>query len=441
VRDLLLLAIIAPGCLMALRYPFVGAMLWAWVSLMSPHRLAFGFMYDAPAALAIALCTLIGLLASPEKRSPMIGTPVKWLTVFIAWMCITTLFAIHFQASFMMLQKVLKIDLMILVTIMLVRTRREIMVLAWVMALSLAFYGVKGGIFTILSGGAYRVYGPDGTYIAENNALAVALIITIPLMAFLRTTLTKGWQRHAMTLAILLCGVSVLGSHSRGALLSISAMLALLWWRGKNKLLMGMLIVSLGLVALSLMPEEWWARMHSIETYEEDRSAMGRLGAWKMAVNLALDRIIGGGFAIWRPDLFARYSSGAVLVVSAHSVYFHVIGEHGFIGLLIYLGIWVATYMSAGWLRKHAVENEETVWAANMGAMIQVSLLGFAVGGAFLSLAYFDLPYNLLILVVTTRWWVQSGAWKNEPAKASGLLFFGDRGVMSPQRLPGAAAD
>jgi len=35
--------------------------------------------------------------------------------------------------------------------------------------------------------------------------------------------------------------------------------------------------------------------------------------------------------------------------------------------------------------------------------MIQVSLVGYAVGGAFLNLAYFDVPYYLLAAVVLTR--------------------------------------
>jgi hypothetical protein len=57
----------------------------------------------------------------------------------------------------------------------------------------------------------------------------------------------------------------------------------------------------------------------------------------------------------------------------------------------------------AGWLRRNARANPETQWAADLGSLCQVSLVGFAVGGAFLSLAYFDLPYNLLVLVVVAR--------------------------------------
>lgn len=34
--------------------------------------------------------------------------------------------------------------------------------------------------------------------------------------------------------------------------------------------------------------------------------------------------------------------------------------------------------------------------------MTQVSLIGYATGGAFLGLAYFDYPYHLVIILVLT---------------------------------------
>ncbi len=444
-RDLLLLLIVAPGCLMALRHPFVGALLWVWVGTMNPHRLAFGFMREAPIAAVIAVCILIGMLRSPEKRSPWVAPPVTWFAVLIGWMCLTTAFAIHPNSSFNMLQKVLKIDLMIFVTIMLVRSRREIIALAWVLAGSMAFYGIKGGIFTLASGGAYRVWGPDGTYIQENNALAVALIMTVPLLRFLQTTLKLAWQRHAMTVAMLLCAASVLGSHSRGAVLSIAAMLAVLWWRGRNKLATALVMLVVGAAALSFMPEHWWNRMHTIETYEQDQSAMGRINAWSMAANLAQSRPMGGGYSIWRPDVFARYAPNPSFVVSAHSIYFHMLGEHGFIGLGLYLCFWISTWRSAGWLRKHGAQNPENDWCAQLGAMAQVALVGFAVGGAFLSLAYYDLPLHWMVLVVATRYWVESGLWKQEPPmpparKLLGVpLFTGDRLAGSDVKKPQAS--
>ncbi len=440
-RDLLLFAILAPGCLMTLRFPFVGVLLWIWISTMNPHRLSYGYMFDAPVAMAIALCILVGMLRNPEKRNPFVAPPVTWFAVLIGWMCLTTLLAIHPNSSLNMLEKMLKINLMIFVTLMLVRSKREIIAVAWVLALSVAFYGIKGGAFTLLTGGAYRVWGPNGTYIQENNALAVALIITVPLLRFLQTQLEKRWQRWAMTGAMLLCAASILGSHSRGALLSICAMLAVLWWRGKNKLPTALILVLAGGFALSMMPEHWWQRMETIQTYEEDRSAMGRLNAWEMAYNIAKDRIFGGGFSIWRPDVFAKYAPDPTFVVSAHSIYFHMLGEHGFIGLTIYLCLWVSTWMSAGWLRKQGKAEPQLDWCLQLGSMIQVSLVGFAIGGAFLSLAYYDFPLNLMVLAAAARWWVASGRWKEDPPQQDELrlgklrLTCGDR-LMLPSKRP-----
>lgn len=438
-RDLILLLIVVPGGLMALRHPFVGAMLWTWISMMNPHRLTWGYMYEAQVGLFIAVCTLVGLLVSKEKRSPFVGTPVNWLVILIGWMCLTTLFAFNPEGSLRTLEKVLKIDLMVLVTLMLIRTRREMMVFAWVLTMSVAFFGIKGGLFTLLTGGAFRVYGPAGSYIEENNALAVALIMVVPMLRFLQTTLERRWQKHAMTAAMVLCGASILGSHSRGALLAITAMLAVLWWRGKNKLATAVVLALFGVVYLSFMPEEWWARMASIQTYEEDQSAMGRINAWWMAFNIAKDNFFGGGFSIYNKFVYGMYAPDPSFIVSAHSIYFHMMGEHGFVGLFIYLCLWLATWMSAGWLRKQGGLQPETEWCQHLGSMVQVALVGFAVGGAFLSLTYYDLPYNLMALTVAARVWLQSGAWRHEAAleleskRIFGIqVFLGDRLASSP---------
>lgn len=437
-RDLILLMIVVPGGLLALRHPFVGAMMWTWFSIMNPHRLSWGFMFNAPVAMFIAVCTLAGLFASKEKRNPFIGAPVTWLVILIGWMCITTVFAFDTAASLGMLEKVLKIDLMVLVTLMLVRTKREMMVFAWVLALSVAFFGVKGGIFTLSTGGAFHVRGPSGSYIEENNSLAVALIMTLPLLRFLQTTLHKAWHKHAMTVAMVLCGVSILGSQSRGALLGVSAMLMLLWWRGKNKFATAVVMLLCGVVFLSFMPDTWWDRMGTLRTYEEDRSAMGRLNAWWMAFNIAKENFFGGGFSIYNQFVYGLYAPDPTMIVSAHSIYFHILGEHGFVGLIIYLCLWLSTWRTAGWLRKHGRAQAETEWCVQLGSMIQVSLVGFAIGGAFLSLAYFDLPYNLLALAVAARVWVASKGWQSEPTvvperRIFGIpLFLGDR-LVTPQ--------
>jgi probable O-glycosylation ligase (exosortase A-associated) len=238
--------------------------------------------------------------------------------------------------------------------------------------------------------------------------------MTIPLMRFLQMQYKQRWIRHGLTVAMLLSAIAALGSHSRGALLAIVAMAIVLWSRTTHKVASATVLVLLGFVLIAFMPGQWADRMESILNYEQDPSAMGRINAWWMAWNLANDRFFGGGFEIVRFSVFAQYAPIPTDIHAAHSIYFQVLGEHGFVGLALFMLLWLMVWFSAGWLRKNGRKQPESVWTTDLGSMIQASIGGYAVGGAFLSLAYFDLPYNLILLVVITRRWVESKAWESE---------------------------
>jgi probable O-glycosylation ligase (exosortase A-associated) len=313
-----------------------------------------------------------------------------------------------------------------LVALVVLHSRKHILVLTWVLVGSLAFFGVKGGLFTLATGGSYRVWGPEGSYIEGNNEVALALVMIIPLMRFLQLTVTNKWMKRALLVSMLLCAAAALGSQSRGALLAIAAMTAVLWWRGPNKVQGAVVLLVLAIALIAFMPDTWSDRMATIQTYNEDTSATGRLNAWWMAFNLAKDNFFGGGFMVSLPELFIKYAPDPLAVHAAHSIYFMVLGEHGFIGLFLFLTLFCLVWGSAGRMRRQGRALPQTQWVADLGSMCQVSLAGYAVGGAFLSLTYYDLPYNILILVVLGCRWMDSKAWLTEsPGTASkyGALF------------------
>jgi probable O-glycosylation ligase (exosortase A-associated) len=239
--------------------------------------------------------------------------------------------------------------------------------------------------------------------------------MTIPLMRFLQTQLVTHRGKLLMTFCMGSMAAAAMGSHSRGALLALASMGLVLWWRGKNKGMGAILMIVIAGGLLALMPAEWWSRMNTIKTYEQDQSAMGRINAWWMAFNLAKDNFFGGGFSVASPLLFSRYAPDPSDIHAAHSIYFMVLGEQGFIGLFIFLLLFGFVWASGGWLRKQGRKQGETMWVSELGNMCQVSLIGYAVGGAFLSLSYWDLPYNILILVVLGRRWLERKKWLTEP--------------------------
>lgn len=375
-RDLLILGIVIAALPFVLRHTWFGVLLWTWLSVMNPHKLAFGFAYDAPFAAVAAGAVLLSLVITRDKLKMPWEPPVVVLFMFVLWMCVTTVFAIDTAGSWEQLNKVLKIQLMTAIALMALQERKHIEWFVWINVLSIGFFGFKGGIFTLTTGGGSRVWGPPGGFIEDNNALAVAIIMVIPLMNYLRMISVRPAVRWGLLTLMGLCGLSALGSGSRGALLAIAAMALVLWYWSPRKVVAGVVIAVVASALLAFMPNAWEARMSTIQTYEDDSSAMSRLVAWRFCFNLANHRPLGGGFDIYDWALYSVYAPPeATAPQAAHSIYFSVLGEHGYVGLVLFLLIWWLAFRVAREIRKHSKGKPDMAWAYHLAGMCQVSLV------------------------------------------------------------------
>lgn len=401
-RDILLSVVFFGALMLVFKHPHYGIYLWSWLGYMNPHKLAWGFAVNIPFAFMTAVVTLtVYLLSKEPKRIPW--TPeIILLIIFLGWMTFTTFFALYSEPAWQQWDKVFKIQIMTLVTAMLLTDRKRLEGLVWVIALSIAFYGVKGGIFTIVKGGVHHVQGPATTFIAGNNELGLAMVMTVPLLRYLHLQAKNRLIRLGLATAMVLTGVSAIGTQSRGALLAAAAMGGMLWLKGRNKATTAVyIIVAVGLIA-AIMPQKYWDRMNTIKTYDQDASAMGRINAWHVAFNVAKDRITGGGFEIFRPPTFRQYAPNPYDVHDVHSIYFEVMGEHGFIGFGLFVLIGLLAWRTGSKVIRECRKDPNRKWAADLAAMTQVSMVGYATGGAFLGLAYFDYYYHLVIILVLT---------------------------------------
>jgi probable O-glycosylation ligase (exosortase A-associated) len=401
-RDIAISLIIFGSLPFILSRPWIGVLVFAWLSLMTPHRFAFGFAYDFPFAAIVAAVTLLGLVVTKDEVRFEPNAVVCLLILLPAWTCVTYLFALEPAAATDRLIEVLKVFLFVLVSAMVLRTRKHIDLMIWVIVISVGFFGAKGGAFTLLTGGGYRVYGPPGdSFLSDNNAIAVGVIMVIPLMHYLRGESKSTWIRRGLLAAMVLSGIAVLGTYSRGGLLAVSAMLMFLWFKSRRKVWFALLLIPLVPLAITAMPEHWFERMNTISAYEEDASAMGRINAWKTAINIANDRpFVGGGFELYSGTTFARYAPDPEDVHAAHSVYFQMLGEHGYVGLLIFLTLGIAAWSTARRTIALARTKPQYAWAGNLARAFQVSLVGYAVGGMFVNIGYWDLMYYEIVIVV-----------------------------------------
>ncbi|MDO9047794.1 MAG: putative O-glycosylation ligase, exosortase A system-associated [Methylobacter sp.] len=399
-RDIAITLIVVIGCLYTLKRPYIGILLWSWLSYMNPHRLAYGFAYNMPFAYVTALVLMGAMVFSKEtQKLPINAITILWI-LFIAFMGITTLFAYFPDDANSYYIRVLKIQLIAFITMMLITDLTKLNHLVWVIALSIGYYSIKGGVFTLLSGGGAIVWGPADSFIEGNNELAVATLMTVPLMAYLYQISSRKWVKKGLLVAMALSFIAAMGSQSRGALLAFAAVAAFLWIKNDKKVIVGICMMILIMGILAFMPVSWFNRMDTIQTYEKDSSAMGRLNAWEYAINAAKDNLLGVGFESWSPITFAQYAPDPNDVHAAHSIYFMVLADHGWIGLLMFLLIFYLAWGKLKYIIKNTDKKPELKELNFLARMIQVSLIAYLVGGAFLSLSYFDLPWHLVSFVV-----------------------------------------
>jgi len=142
---------------------------------------------------------------------------------------------------------------------------------------------------------------------------------------------------------------------------------------------------------------------------------MGRLNAWAYSINAANDNFTGAGLESWKDETFARYAPNPDNVAAAHSIYFSVLADHGWLGLIMFLILFVGGFVIARRTVRMASPHERYRWAADLARMIQVSLVAYGTGGAFLSMSYFDLPWHLLaISLLLQQRLKEDGIWVEE---------------------------
>jgi probable O-glycosylation ligase (exosortase A-associated) len=423
-RDFILTAFIF-GCLpFTLVRPEWGVLLWTWIGLMNPHRLTWGFAYTLQFAMVVAVVTLIGVLLSPEPKRMPLRPPVVALLAFIVWMCVTTLTALNPDGAYEAWQRTIKVQVFVLVTLVMMQSRARLNALVWVSTLSIAFFGVKGGLYTLNAGGAGMVLGPPGTFIEGNTEISLAITMTLPLLRYLQLQTQRRWLRWGLGAAMVLSAIAILGSYSRGALIAIVAMGLFFLLKTRNKLAITLAFAVIVPAFMLFMPVQWYDRMSTIGEYEQDASAMGRINAWGFAWNLASDRpMVGGGFRAFTPENFLAWAPYPNDFHDSHSIWFQVLGEHGFVGIALFVLLWLLTWRSAARVIAMARQyGPDFLWASDLVRATQVGLIGYWAGGSFLGLAYWDYPYVLMAIIVLAEVVVakEIKAKEDQPAAAEG---------------------
>jgi probable O-glycosylation ligase (exosortase A-associated) len=402
-RDLFLLAAIITFALLAMRKPQVGILAWLWLSIMNPHKLTYGFIYNMQVLDALVGITLLSCLFHwKEKASTQFHGLLKLLLAFYIWCTLTTIFSVDFFLSLQDWIAFTKTLLLVVCILLFMNKKHWILGCFAIFILSIGFTGFKGGIFTVLTGGGHKVWGPPGTAWGDNNGVSIAMLMVMPITLAYFHIVAKKWQKLTVVSVTLIFFSTLLGTQSRGGLIGMLGICGVVMLRSQKKLLMSVLVILTLSAGYAFMPQSWHERMSTIQHYQQDSSASTRLIQWGYAIDISLERpIFGNGFdAFFYKPYYLMYAADKDANRAVHSNYFQVLGEQGYIGLLMYLALIIMIIVKA---KKYALKckgRKDLIWAASLLSALQFSIVGYAVNGLTVNMAYLDLFYYLLAFCV-----------------------------------------
>ncbi len=403
-RSLLVALLIFMWIPFVLFKPHVGVLVWNWVSHMIPHAHTFGFARSFPFLVFVGVVTAVGMVLAREPKHFPRHPVLMIMLVYVAWTIITYILAIDQGPGEPKITQFIKVIVFALISVVVMQSPNRLKAFFYVMTVSLLFIAVKGGAFTLMTGGGARVQGAGGM-MGDNNQLAMAMAMVFPLSLFLIKHNPHKLFKWPATIATVTVPFAAIGTQSRGGFVAVGAVLFLLLMKTKRKFLLLAIGIPLAIGAVNFMPDSWKERMQSTEDATEDNSFIGRVSMWKFSSNLTEDYPIkGGGFNVFYVRrLGPEYMPFGYRMKAPHSIYFEVLGEHGYVGLFLFLTMLFTGWFSAGTAAKEFRKYKETEWVGDMSGAIQLSLVGYAVGGLTVNIAAFDFFYHLLITIVLCR--------------------------------------
>ena len=387
---------------------------------MYPHFLAWSMAQHFPVAKLSAFSVMGGLLFSPTgnmaalRQKENVAMLLLWVTFTIS-----SVFAIYPEQAWVKWQDTSKLILMSVLATMLLRDRKRIRQFVLVIALSIGFWGFKGGLFGLATGGNQIVYGPEPSIMGGNNAIGLALDMCLPLLWMLASE-EQGWLKRVLQGMFFLSIPAVMFTYSRGSTLAMAVVLLLLMLKSKHRFLLILIMVVGGVMALPFVPQKWLERQETVVTFGEDSSAMSRIDNWKFCWRVAQDYpLTGAGFDFQSREMFERYAPEFLVKYNGktwntHNIFFSMLTSHGFPGLIFFVLTILFSLISCAQLKWAVRRVPNLEWIRTYSDMIQLSLVAFVINGMFANMEYFDLPYHWVSVITCMKVLVA-----REPSSAS----------------------
>jgi probable O-glycosylation ligase (exosortase A-associated) len=399
-REWMLLAAVGVACGAALVNPRVGLYAYIGFALLRPDALAWS-EGRYPYSLALVGATLLSSIRHAGDLPDLVVNPVaRGFLLLQVPIALSVVFSLEPSFSYGPYRLYIGIAAISCSIPLLIRTERELKNLLEVMGLSMGLLAIKFAVYGLRSPGVRFEKGWVGL-LADNNDLALALVMTLPLCWYMGTMVQARWLKGICLAMALSSGLVVVMTRSRGGTLALVAVLLLMTLRAKRKIIGVLLLSVLAGVALYVGGDAYLQRLATLRNPQADASAVNRMYVAGESIRVWQEYPWGGvgfgGQVFQRLELPLRSDVRPV----AHNTYLEMLVDSGIFAFLFYTALLLGTI---AWLGRSARQTKAHCLGMEVYPLaIQTSLVGFAVGATFLSRVGFD--YQYFLLMSAGSWW------------------------------------
>ncbi len=417
-RDMaILLTFLSYICVGALS-PFVAALGYVWVDGFLPQLVSYGFLRSVQVSLIMAIVTIGGYVVMDRRSPPRMNLHFVLVISMFVWVTLSTTWAVAPSVVWEKWDWAAKMVAFTAFIPFFFRSRVQIEAFLLTYMFSAAVNVLPVGVKTMLGGGGYGltlgvVGGNSG--LSEGSTLATAAIMFVPILLWA--------ARHSMLLPQKLrapgCGgyaglacLAAIGTYERTALVAFAVLAGGLWLRSRHKVVMIVALLVVG-AGLSLATgKAWLDRMQTTTTLKADGgSADTRLEMWAWTLGFVRSHPLGGGFNAYVVSVIrTKLDDGSEVVQHGrafHSSYFEVLGEQGYLGLLMFLGLIGRSFLSLRAVKRRVKGTPELAWAGALAGALQLSLLIQMAGSAFVGIAFQTMFWYLFATAECMRQYVR----------------------------------
>jgi putative inorganic carbon (hco3(-)) transporter len=186
---------------------------------------------------------------------------------------------------------------------------------------------------------------------------------------------------------------TAIGTYERSALVGLVILGLYMWMRSKHKVALGAVVLIGSIVIIYTTSSAWNARVETIGNFEQESSALTRILVWRWTLDFVATHPFGGGFQSFVINHIEFPSvEGRPAIIefgrAFHSVYFEMLGEHGYFGLAMFLLIAGITLFNLRRVAKQARAYAELAWVTSLSDALQSGLVVFLACGAFVGIGF-----------------------------------------------------